>query len=248
MNLLTVPGTTSFYHTNIRGENRICAIETPPGFNFETGKVMFFFKGQGSPSTVAIRKRFAPYLKENNCIGVFPEALKRGKKTAQWAVTGDSMESDIQFFSEVYAWLHHYPLMISGVSNGGCFALLLTSFGEPLVTCTFAASVWQGLDFKYPSNIYAIHGMKDKSVPYNGGPAHGLTFYSAEQSITMSYPFPEFPVHIESMPGNATLTIYQEDTSCQLLSVPDAGHNVMTQYKGIDTIQSIFSFFNKIAI
>ena len=136
------------------------------------------------------------------------------------------------------------PVMLSGVSNGGCFALRL-AVNNGIATCTFAASIWDNLLVHSMINVYAIHGKKDNSVPYYGGPAHGLIFLPAEDSIEACVPGVN-PTSKTDLPGS-TLICYESVTGVksQLLSVNNAGHAVMTSYKGIDLIDSMFEYFRK---
>lgn len=242
------PGSKT-YNATIAGEKRTFSVDVPVGFNPETGMILFFFKGKGGASAAKLASIFAAGLKKHNCVAIYPQAVKRGKTPAQWAVTGPDVEKDYALYNYIEGLIPS-PLksniMISGISNGGCFALWLTCAGEGTATCTFAASLWRGLDVEYPANVYAIHGKEDNSVPYYGGDTHGLDFLPAEESIK------EFVMGAildceKALPGGSTLTSYLSlsGAQSQILSVDDAGHDVITSYKGIDIVNSMFEFFKK---
>jgi len=241
--LMLQPGLKS-YTATIAGEKRTYMIEVPEGFNADNGIAMFFFKGKGGASPEKLTKLFSAALKKYNCMAIYPQAVKRGKAPAQWAVSGADADKDYQFFNHIAASIpDDLPVMLSGVSNGGCFALWLTLIPNGYATCTFAASLWRGTeDVEYPANVYAIHGKKDDSVPYYGGDAHGLDFYPAEESIKLFLEGPLVTLKTP-YPGGAFLTTYEGHTKCQLLSVAGSGHDVMTSYKGISLIDSMIEFF-----
>ncbi len=234
------------YNTTIAGEKRTFSVDIPVGFNPETGKAMFFFKGKGGASADKLVKLFSAALKTNNCIGIYPNAVKRGTTPAQWEVNGENANKDSMFFEYIVVQLpDDMSVFLSGVSNGGCFSLMLTCMGAGVATCTFAASLWKGINVKYPSNVYAIHGKLDTSVPYQGGEAHGLYLLPAEESIQLFVPEVHRTVCTKPMPGAAKLTTYEAFNISQLLSVENSGHDVMTSYKGINLINSMFEFFTK---
>lgn len=234
------------YNATIAGEKRTFSVEVPAGFNPETGMVLAFFKGKGGASADKLVKLFSETLKKNNCIGIYPNAVKRGKTPAQWALDGENFNKDYLFYNYIVDQIpDDMPVCLSGVSNGGCFSLLLTCIGAGLATCTFAASLWKGIEVKYPSNVYAIHGRLDTSVPYYGGDAHGYEFLPAEQSIQLFVPEVNRTVCTKPMPGSAKLTTYEAFNISQLLSVENSGHDVMTSYKGMNLIDSMFEFFTK---
>ena len=239
------PGLKS-YTATISGEKRTYSIEVPQNFDPKTGMAMFFFKGKGGASAAKLTKMFSGALKKYNCIGIYPNAVKRGKEPAEWAVIGTDYDKDYAFYQQIVAQLpDDFPVVLSGVSNGGCFALKLTVLGVGIATCTFAASLWKGLDVEYPSNVYAIHGKKDTSVPYYGGFAHNLTFLPAEESIQLFVPDERRTISKNPMPGGATLTVYKFHNTSQLLSVDKSGHDVMTSYRGINLIDSMMEYFRE---
>jgi len=241
---LMQPGSKT-YNATIAGEKRTFSVDVPVGFNPETGMILFFFKGKGGASAAKLASIFAAGLKKHNCVAIYPQAVKRGKTLAQWAVTGPDVAKDYTFYNYIEGLIPEpmkCNIMISGISNGGCFALWLTCAGEGTATCTFAASLWRGLEVNYPANVYAIHGKKDNSVPYEGGDAHGLDFLPAFESIKLFLEGSTFKLKITS-PVGASMIRYEGDTTCQLLSVSESGHDVMTSYKGIDLIDSMMEFF-----
>ncbi len=240
------PGSKT-YNATIAGEKRTFSVDVPVGFKPETGMILFFFKGKGGASAAKLASIFAAGLKKHNCVAIYPQAVKRGKTPAQWAVTGLDVAKDYTFYNYIEGLIPEpmkCNIMISGISNGGCFALWLTCAGEGTATCTFAASLWRGLEVNYPANVYAIHGKKDNSVPYYGGDAHGLDFLPAEQSIK-EFVFSVEAISTYTFPNNATLTCYKGPIrmQAQLLSVNDSGHDVMTSYNGINLIDSMMEFF-----
>lgn len=240
---LLEPGLKSHVCT-VAGEKRTYLTHVPEGFDVNTGMAMFFFQGKDGASGDKLTKLFLNALEKYNCLGIYPRAIKRSKKPAQWALSGTDVNKDYQFFKHISDTLpNDLPVMLAGVSNGGCFALWLTIFPKGYATCTFAASVWEGMDYiEYPANVYAIHGKKDNSVPYCGGEAHDLVFLPAEESIKQ---FLEGPIKTDkkTYPGGAIMTIYEGHTTCQFLSVPNSGHDVMTNYKGINLVDSMMEFF-----
>lgn len=231
------PGITNHQMT-VLGVVRNYTIEIPKGFDPATGNLFFFFKGGGT--TTRAVKTFSKALAENNMIGIYLEAADRGPGKANWALDGHYQAEDILFFTSIR---NQYPTMkvfLSGVSNGGCFALLLTVIGFGKATTTFAASVWTTLDVSMPANVFAVHGMTDNSVPYFGGLRHGYTWLPATTSIKL---FAEdINGHSGHYPG-ATMLTFPGRTTAQLLSVENIGHSVFTRYKGIDLIKAMFQFF-----
>lgn len=227
--------------TTVLGEVRTYTVDTPSNFNPATGSVMIFLKGGGSSAKLA--KTFTKALQKNNCIGIYPDAIKRGKGKANWALEGELMQKDIVFFNKIDSLhLNHPRKFLSGVSNGGCFALLMITLGYNIkATVTFAASAWEGMPTPLPKNLFAVHGIDDESVPYVGGYRHGITFKSAIESILLFAEQTEIP-HVGHYPG-ATMTTYPGPTTAQLLSVEGIGHSVFTKYKGINLIDSMFQFF-----
>jgi poly(3-hydroxybutyrate) depolymerase len=234
---IMTPGITNHQMT-VLGAVRNYTIEIPKGFDPATGSLFFFFKGGGT--TTRAVKAFSKALVENNMIGMYPEAIDRGPGKANWALDGYYQAEDILFFTSIR---NHYPKMkvfLSGVSNGGCFALLLTVRGFAKATTTFAASAWATLDVSMPANVFAVHGMTDQSVPYFGGFRHGYTWLPAPASIKL---FAEdVNGHSGHYPG-ATMLTFPGQTTAQLLSVEGIGHSVFTKYKGIDLIKAMFQFF-----
>lgn len=246
---LNQPG-TSIQQFEIAGETRSATVVIPEGFKPALGKIFFFFKGQDDAKG-KITKVFYNYLKKENFIGVFPEAMKRkGDKKKQWAVIKDDyITKDILFFGLlVEMFPSSWKFIVSGVSNGGCFAILLANKLQIKYLSTFAASVWQEiLPIKNFLNIYAVHGKLDLSVPFDGGYAHQLDFLPAAISI---YSFVGdndcFDLNY-TIPGNGHVSLYSSSINkCTLIVAMDSGHDVMTSYKGIDLIQNMFDFFKPI--
>ena len=202
-------------------------------------KTLFFFKGKGG-DLLKLERVFKPFCDKYNFRMIFPEAQKVGK-TKLFDIEAPVM--DVMFVDEIMKTegILHSDLRISGVSNGGCFALFLTTMGYPKKVVTFAASIWDetwGYISLGGCDLRAYHGQDDTSVPYNGGPAHGVTFLSALQSLSAL--LPGKPITLSKGAVRDKYEITDGIDSAILYSYPLVGHEVF----GVVDLNEVFTFLN----
>lgn len=202
-------------------------------------KTLFFFKGKGG-DLLKLERVFKPFCDKYNFRIIFPEAQTIGK-TKLFNI--EAPLADMLFVDEILKAenIAHGTMLISGVSNGGCFALLLSSQMYCRKIVTFAASLWGELiPAAWHSNfdLLAYHGQSDTSVPYNGGRAHGVTFLSAFQSLSAL--LPGKPITLSKGSIRDKYEITDGIDSAILYSYPNVGHEVF----GVVDLNEVFTFLN----
>ena len=170
-------------------QDRHAIVHTPKGFT-PTRKypAVFALHGNGGNAKEWPR-RLAPFIDKDGWIGIYPQGIQRS-----WNLgTEESKADDVAFISQLVAMLDQYPgidmsrLFIIGISNGAGMAHKLaieTSHFKGIATIVTSLSETNRPHPKTtPVSVLQILGMKDKLIPYAGGPSRvGHNFLSAEES------------------------------------------------------------------
>lgn len=218
--------------------------------------LLFGFKGKkGTPARLA--KDMDPYINSRQFIGVYPEP----KDPEGWNLGlfhTDPLE-DVRFIQALANDLvatgniKADRIYGMGISNGGSMVHYLALKTNIFAAITpIAGSMYNGITTTNAPDVSVlqIHGMLDRSVPYNGGNAHGFNFYSAPNSVNfwaLNNGCNATPVLNTSIPGAKVYNYIGCGPGLEtiLFSVPDSGHEVFASFKNINLTTYMFDFFDR---
>lgn len=251
-------GTTE-YSIEIGGVQRNFYVQIPAGFDStQTYPVLLALKGKsdGDDDYGLWISKLSSTIDSRHYIGVYPK-----NRNGQWNIGnigGDPME-DIDFISAIVevvkntGVVNDHKIYCMGVSNGGCMTQYLAIHTDYFAAITtIAGSLFEGVWQSSGSEVSVlhIHGELDNSVPYAGGRAHNLQFYSAPKSIGLwaAHNGCSAPPDTDLTIPDATVLKYNHcnpNIETILFSVPDAGHAIYSSYDAIDLNGYIFDFFDR---
>ncbi len=182
------------YFLNVNGDNRTFLVQLPKGYNpSESYPVIFFFHSIHARDTGWIKNRSVnQYIDKYKYIAVYGQGLNGGI----WNIGGYypfKKVSEPDYVKAMYNWLKANTYIDArrvyavGTSNGALLAHYLaiqTSIFAAIVPISGSLYTDEMKANTEPAAVLQVHGMQDKTIPYNGGyTQYKYTFLSAENSV-----------------------------------------------------------------
>ena len=243
------------YTVEFEGTTRKYTVNTPLNYNRrKTYPLVLVLKGKKGTGERLIAN-MNDLINTRQYIAVYAEALTE----VGWNVGANEVDqlADVRFIESVISTItssgsvKENKIYCLGFSYGGSMAHYLA-----LTTSIFAAispvagSLYEGIETTSiaPTSVLMIHGELDNSVPYEGGPGHGYEFYSVQHTAqiwSINNGCNASPVLSTAIPG-AEVYDYSgcdDGKDVILFSVPNAGHDVFSEFDGVDMFNYVFDFF-----
>ena len=250
------------YYLDINGDSRTFLVQLPKGYNSsETYPVIFFFHAIRGKDTSWIKSRgINEYIDKYKYIAIYAQGANGGI----WNIGGYyplKKVSEPDFVMGMYNWLNQNTkidakrIYAVGSSNGGLIAHYLavkTNIFAAIVPISGSLYTDEMQSTAQPTAILQIHGMMDKTIPYNGGyTQYHYTYLSAENSVKTWAEVngcTSEPVVTNLLGGKVVVHSY---TNCKsgkpaiLYSLPNIPHKVLQTFDPAWIYNQIFDFLSK---
>jgi polyhydroxybutyrate depolymerase len=243
------------YTVVFEGTTRKYTVNTPLNYNRRKSyPLVLVLKGKKG-TTERLISSMSDLINTRQYIAVYAEPVSN----EGWNVGANEVDqlADVRFIESVISTLtssgsvKENKIYCLGFSYGGSMANYLA-----LNTSIFAAispvagSLYEGIETTSiaPVSVLMIHGEQDNSVPYEGGYSHGYVFYSAQQTAqiwSINNGCNASPVLSTDIPGAEVYDYSGCDNNKDviLFSVPNSGHDVFSEFDGVDMFNYVFDFF-----
>lgn len=250
------------YYLNINGDNRTFLVQLPAGYNAsKTYPVVFAFHSIRGKDTSWLKGRnIGEYVDKNQYIGVYAQGFNGGI----WNIGGNypfKKVSEPDFVKGMYAWLKQNTkidekrVYAIGTSNGALLAHYLaveTNIFAAIAPISGSLYVDEMKPTAQPISILQIHGMVDKTVPYEGGyNPWDYTFLSAQNSMkawAKTDGCSAEPTVTNLLNNKVQVSTYNSCGNGKqliLYSLPNVPHKVLQSFDADWIFNQIFGFFAK---
>jgi polyhydroxybutyrate depolymerase len=257
-NLVKQPGIRRYF-LNVNGDSRTFLVQLPKGYDpSQTYPVIFFFHSIHGHDTGWIKNRGVnEYIDKNRYIAVYGQGANGGV----WNIGGYyplKKVSEPDYVMAMYNWLKQSTKIDTkrvyavGSSNGALlvhYLAIQTNIFAAIVAISGSLYTDEMKASTQPTAILQVHGMLDKTIPYNGGfTRFQYTFLSAENSVKTW-------ADVNGCNAQPTITnllggkvISHNYTNCKtgkpaiLYSVPGGPHKVMDVLDKAWLFDQVFSF------
>jgi polyhydroxybutyrate depolymerase len=247
------------YFLNVNGDNRTFLVQLPKGYNpSESYPVIFFFHSIHGRDTGWIKNRgINQYIDKYKYIAVYGQGMNGGI----WNIGGYypyKKVSEPDYVKIMYDWLKANTnidarrIYAVGTSNGALLAHYLaiqTNIFAAIVPISGSLYTDEMKASTEPTAVLQVHGMQDKTIPYNGGyTQYQYTFLSAENSVKTW-------AIVNGCNAQPTITKLQSGrvieykyTNCKsgkpaiLFSIPDSPHKVLENIDNTWLYGQVFDF------
>ncbi|WP_170971027.1 alpha/beta hydrolase family esterase [Ilyomonas limi] len=250
------------YFLNVNGDNRTFLVQLPKGYDpSQTYPVIFFFHSIHGHDTGWIKNRGVnEYVDKYKYIAVYGQGANGGV----WNIGGYyplKKVSEPNYVMEMYNWLKQNTKIDArrvyavGTSNGALLAHYLaiqTNIFAAIVPISGSLYTDEMKSNAQPTAVLQIHGMQDRTIPYNGGfTKYQYTFLSAENSVQTwaeTNGCNAQPTVTNLLGGKVTARSY---TNCKsgkpaiLYSISGAAHKVADSIDLDWLFDQVFSFLAK---
>ena len=250
------------YYLNVNGDNRTFLVQLPKGYDpSESYPVIFFFHSIRGRDTSWVKNRgINLYIDRYKYIAVYGQGMNGGI----WNIGGYypfKKVSEPDYVVSMYNWLKANTKIDTrrvyavGTSNGALLAHYLaiqTNIFAAIVPISGSLYTDEMKDNTEPMAVLQVHGMMDKTIPYNGGyTQYQYTFLSAENSVKSW-------ATIDGCNTQPTITnllggkvIERNYTNCKtgkpaiLYSIPGSPHKVLENIDNSWLYEQVFDFLAK---
>ncbi len=250
------------YYLNVNGDDRTFLVQLPKGYNpAETYPVIFFFHAIRGTDTSWIRTRgMNEYVDKFKYIAIYAQGANGGI----WNIGGYyplKKVSEPDFVMKMYNWLKQNTKIDAkrvyavGSSNGGLIAHYLaikTNIFAAIVPISGSLYTDEMQNTAEPTAILQIHGMVDKTIPYNGGyTQYHYTYLSAENSVKTWAQLngcTAAPTVTNLLGGKVIVQTYNNCKTGKpaiLYSLPNIPHKVLQTFDATWIYNQIFDFLSK---
>jgi len=246
----------------VNGDNRTFLVQLPKGYNpSESYPVIFFFHSIRGRDTSWVKNRGVnQYIDKHKYIAVYGQGMNGGI----WNIGGYypfKKVSEPDYVMAMYNWLKENTKIDTrrvyavGTSNGALLAHYLaiqTNIFAAIVPISGSLYTDEMKANTEPTAVLQVHGMQDKTIPYNGGyTQYQYTFLSAQNSVKAW-------ANLDGCNAQPTVTnllggkvIERNYTNCKtnkpaiLYSIPGSPHKVLENVDNAWLYEQVFDFLAK---
>jgi polyhydroxybutyrate depolymerase len=247
------------YFLNVNGDNRTFLVQLPKDYNpSESYPVIFFFHSIRGRDTGWIKNRGVNlYIDKYNYIAVYGQGMNGGI----WNIGAYYPFKNVNepdYVKAIYNWLKANTninvrrVYAVGTSNGALLVHYLavqTNIFAAIVPISGSLYTDEMKAGTEPTAVLQVHGMQDKTIPYNGGyTQYQYTFLSAENSVKTW-------AAVNGCNTQPTVTnllggsvIEHNYTNCKsgkpaiLFSIPNSTHKVLENINNEWLYEQVFAF------